>query len=328
MNNKILISAILSLPLFGLALDKPVQNNTQAFDNKLATNQNVVIKKPDITANTTSGVDVKKVTQAPKLDDSTRDNSKIQKVIYDPNKVITIYANPFVTTTIEFSKNEVVNGNNITNGDNSSWLYETYIDKPNYLGLKPSRVGSDTSMTVVTNKHTYYIHLISTDKLQAMYAVQFQYPLEELKAINAKRQYIQQQEQADLSEFRNPAEYNMNYTFNGDKNIMPIQVWDDGKVTYMQFSPNQPQPAIFAVQDKTGDEAVVNYRRLKNDLVMVMRVAPQFTLRLGSKQVASIFNQTYIEQIKHNESNYHNKGFFKSAMSYFQADDIAEKNQK
>ena len=145
--------------------------------------------------------------------------------------------------------------------------------------------------------------------------------MKKIANIGAKAQYMKQQQKANLSSFQDPKKYNMNYTFNGNKNIMPVQVWDDGKVTYMQFSPNQPQPAIFAVEGKDGNEAVVNYRRLNDDLVLVERVAPQFTLRLGANQVASIFNKTYIDQIKHKKSIYHNKNFFESAISYLMPSD-------
>jgi type IV secretion system protein VirB9 len=338
MTNKILLTTMLSLPIFALAIDKdPVSVNRPTVVISSQTNntiqtptseENVVIEKAKLIPNTLSGINVQKVAKAPKFANDDISDNRITNINYNANRVVTIYANHFVSTTLEFSKDEVVRGDNITNGDSSSWNYQVYADKPNYLGIKPSRIGSDTSMTIVTNKRTYYFHLLSTDKTAAMFAIKYNYPDQELKDITAKQQFIKQQQKANLSEFRNPAQYNMNYTFSGDKNIMPIQVWDDGTVTYMQFSPNQPQPALFAVEGTEGDEAVVNYRRLKNNLVMVLRVSPQFTLRLGSEQVASIFNQTYIQQIKEKQSNYHNNNFFDSALSYFQSDDIATSNDK
>lgn len=333
MTNKLLLTAIFSLPVFALASEptaKDMKNSTlsQLPNNQTLQQPQVVIQKPQVKPNTGNGVMVKQVAQAPKYSRLELSDQRVTRVNYDPNKVVTVYANPFVSTTIELSKDEVVMADNITNGDSSSWNYQVYADRPNYLGIKPSRVGSDTSMTIVTNQHTYYFHLISTDQIPAMFAIKYDYPDAEIKEINAKHKFVEQQKKANLSSFRNPAQYNMNYTFSGDKNIMPIQVWDDGQVTYMQFSPNQPQPAIFAVEGEEGDEAVVNYRRLDNNLVIVLRVAPQFTLRLGSEQVSSIFNQTYIKQIKEKQSNYHNKNFFESTLSYFQSKDIAESNDK
>ncbi|BCD92291.1 hypothetical protein fh0823_24300 [Francisella halioticida] len=195
-------------------------------------------------------------------------------------------------------------------------MFQPYQGKPNYLGIKPTRLGSDTNMTVVTNEHTYYFHLVSTNQDDALYAVKFKYPNQDFQATNHNKQYFKEQHKADLSGFVNPIKYNMNYTFSGDTNLMPVQIWDNGKVTYMQFSPNQPQPSIFAVEGKAGKEAVVNYRRLKNNLVLVERVAPQFTLRLGADHAASVFNQSYIKQIKNHDSIYHNKNFFESTFDY------------
>ena len=142
MRNKILISTILSLPIFALATDKvkePVVTTVKQAPSAMATvstptespQANVVITKPSLVPNTTSGVDVQQVPSAPVINDVDENTQKIQRMIYDPNKVITLYANPFVTTTIEFSQDEVITGNNITNGDNGSWMYETYNDKLN-----------------------------------------------------------------------------------------------------------------------------------------------------------------------------------------------------
>jgi type IV secretion system protein VirB9 len=57
-------------------------------------------------------------------------------------------------------------------------------------------------------------------------------------------------------------------------------------------------PAIFAVDDKNGKEATVNTRRLGKYLV-VQRLAPQFTLRLGAL-TTSVFNTQEINRIAQN----------------------------
>ncbi len=77
---------------------------------------------------------------------------------------------------------------------------------------------------------------------------------------------------------------------------MPLHVFDDGTFTYFELRKNQAVPAIFAVDDSQGKEAVVNSRREGNYMV-VQRLAPQFTLRNGGT-VASVFNSNEILRIK------------------------------
>ena len=227
---------------------------------------------------------------------SLASDAGIKVVTYNPNDVVTIVGKRFFTTTIEFGKNEVVNGKNITSGDSVSWMASVYQDKPNFLALKPTRVGSDTNMTIVTNKHTYYFHLISESDGNPTYAVKFNYPMDRLTSIKAAKGFTAQQNNALVSAHHAPKDYNWDYTFNGDETIMPVRVFDDQKFTYLEFAKNVPQPAIFSVDSPSGAEAVVNTRR-KGNWVIINRVSPQFTLRLGKNHVASIFNKPYIKNI-------------------------------
>ncbi len=56
-------------------------------------------------------------------------------------------------------------------------------------------------------------------------------------------------------------------------------------------------PAIFAVDNRLGKEAVVNYRR-EGDYLIVQQLSPQFTLRADRYHVASVFNNKRIQQLK------------------------------
>ncbi len=168
--------------------------------------------------------------------------------------------------------------------------------------VKPTVYDSQTNMTVVTNKHTYYFYLTSNkqgqvDQGDATYAIHFIYPEEDKAKVEQEIIEQEQQKQAELSAFQNPADYNWDYSFSGDRRIVPIHVFDDGKFTYLQLQPNQPVPAIFSVMNPDGKESVVNYRQDKQYLV-IQQVAPQFTLRVGQDEVASIFNNKTIEKLQ------------------------------
>ncbi len=228
-------------------------------------------------------------------------DQRIEVVPYDPYNVVPITGTVFTATQIIFSDNEIIQ--DIQNGDLGAWTSAVNKSSPHMLFIKPTVAGSDTNMTIVTNLHTYYFHLTSqTSDISPInpinhpntptYAVRFIYPEDQQKQLAQDLLQREQQKQTEISAFTNPSGYHWNYYFNGDKTLVPLHVFDDGKFTYFQLQPNQPIPAIFAVTSSDGKEAVVNYRRDDQDsgvYLVVPEVAPQWTLRNGPDHVASLF---------------------------------------
>ncbi len=179
------------------------------------------------------------------------------------------------------------------------------------LFVKPTTTDSKTNMTVVTSAHTYYFSLTShslTPKATSSktaptstYAVHFIYPEALKQQILAKMKRQKTKRQASISPFQNPTHYHWDYTFNGDRTIMPIHVFDDGKFTYLQLRPNHPVPAVFSVTSPSGKESVVN-TRTQGQYLVIETTAPQFTLREGHDHVASLFNRAEIDKYWHHQS--------------------------
>ncbi len=78
---------------------------------------------------------------------------------------------------------------------------------------------------------------------------------------------------------------------------MPTHIFDDGVFTYLELREKQDVPAIFAIDNTKGEEALVNVSRQGNYLI-IHRLAPQLSLRAGQFHVATIFNNRAIRQIK------------------------------
>ena len=157
-------------------------------------------------------------------------------------------------------------------------------------------------MTVVTNHHTYYFHLMSDNgqgrqQHDSTYAIEFTYPEEARVKMLENIHYNKAQHRAVLNSHQNPQGYNWNYSFNGARSIMPLHIFDDGRFTYLQLQPGQAIPAIFAIDNGQGKESVVNYRR-DGQYIVVQQISPQFTLREGRHIVASVFNNQLINQMK------------------------------
>ncbi len=227
-------------------------------------------------------------------------DSRIEVASYSPTNVVPINGTTFTTTQVTFGKDEFIE--DVQNGDSAAWMVSINKGLPNMLFLKPTAYNSKTNMVVVTNKHTYYFTLASNAEgkgstAKATYALHFIYPVERQARLAKALHFKRQQKQADLSHFKNPKAMNWDYSFNGDKSIMPLHVFDDGKFTYLQLRPNQPVPALFVVTSPNGKESVVNYRQ-RGQTMVIQRTAPQFTLRQGKDHVASIFNNRLIAKLR------------------------------
>lgn len=194
----------------------------------------------------------------------------------------------------------------VQGGDAAAWTISINQYLANIINIKPTIVGSHSDLSVVTlddqsQRRFYRFELISqavnARTHNETYALQFVYPEDEKAKLIAKLNYSQLEKKSILSAYKNPEFYNWSYSFHGAHSILPLHVFDDGKFTYLQLRQNQPLPAIFAVNNKAGEESVVNYRRV-GDYLVIQEVAPQFTLRDGKYAVASIFNDQVISHVK------------------------------
>ena len=228
------------------------------------------------------------------------EDARILKVAYQNNNVIPIQGQTFTSTQIVFGVNERIL--NVDGGDRDGWIVTYQKNLPNMLFIKPTTLlGSNSNITVVTTRHTYYFHVVNNKDSQhhekSTYAIKFFYPEEERQQLKATLDAQKRHRAAALSANKSPKTYNWNYSFNGTPDMIPAHVFDDGVFTYFELRPNQPVPAIFIVDNKHGEEAVVNMRR-QGDLLIVHRTAPQFTLRMGKSKVGSVFNNIEINRIK------------------------------
>jgi type IV secretion system protein VirB9 len=224
---------------------------------------------------------------------------RIKVVSYEPNNVVPILGTTFNTTQIIFDKDEFIE--NLQSGDPAAWSVNVQQQIPYMLFLKPTLAGSNTNLMVITTKRTYYFQLKSVDaehlsSKQQTYAIRFTYPEEEAAQQVALMKKIDTQKKGQLNPAQNPQFYNWDYSFHGDKTLIPLHVFDDGQFTYFELRPGQSISAVFSVDNVAGKESIVNFRR-EGQYVVVQQRAPQFTLRNGGEHVASIFNNRLIRQV-------------------------------
>jgi type IV secretion system protein VirB9 len=203
-------------------------------------------------------------------------DSRVQLVDFDPDRVVLIRAALGYQMMIEFAPGERIE--NVSIGDALGWQV-TPNKRANILFLKPVD-GAATNMTVVTDARRYLFQLrlaTRAARASAPYTVRFVYPAPAVAALVIRPE-------------PEPQALNSAYAVTGSKENAPLRVFDDGEMTYFEWSDQVATPAIFAV-GSDGSESMVNYA-VRGRYVVVQQLARRFALRNG-KQIATVTNAGY-----------------------------------
>ncbi len=228
---------------------------------------------------------------AAQLPQSGPKDPRIRNVVYDPAEVVVIKGHYGFEQMIQLADDEKVESLSI--GDALAW--QVAPNKAgNMLFLKPVDTNAHTNLNVVSNKRTYSFELIAINLLaqaaQMNYVVRFRYPQDEdarVRAQLATANYSKEQEVVPDRKV-DPAAWNLDYTFQGKKELVPLHVFDDGTFTYFQFREHQDVPAILLVADGKN-ESLLNFH-VSGKYVVVERMGKQFTLR-GREGNVCVYNE-------------------------------------
>lgn len=218
-------------------------------------------------------------------------DNRIKIIAYDSNDIVNITGSHLVATGIRFDDSETIVS--IVNGDPIAWTTSVNKVTPYIVYIKPILPSSNTNMTVVTNKHTYQFHLVTTPNDTASsnnvtYMLTFKYPEQEKAKMEQELMVLQKTFVGDFP--GNPVHWNYNYSFYGSTKLAPIQAVDNGTYTVFKFRRNEPIPAIFAVDIKQN-ESLLNFR-VQGDYVFVQGVRHQYTMRNGD-DVTTVYNDNF-----------------------------------
>lgn len=172
-------------------------------------------------------------------------------------------------------------------GDSQAYAF-TY--KNNHLFFKPTAENANTNLIVVTDRRDYSFRLSYSDNRNspALYKLVIRYPEVET------RQRTQAAQKAAVERSLQATATSMNwraYTRNGDAAIAPVHAWDDGRQTWLQFSPEADIPAVYRVTPD-GEEVITNHHMADERTMVLHRTSAVWHLRLG-KQVLAIHNEAY-----------------------------------
>lgn len=228
-------------------------------------------------------------------------DSRIKTYVYNRDDVYIYTGHYRYQSSIIFEADEEIV--TITMGDTLGWQM---VPSGNRLFLKPISPEATTNMTLLTNKRQYLFELYAEEAEdirdeELTFIARFVYPdssngsgfigEDTLRSFGVANTGGSSDDAIQGGVLAIPEEeINRNYSFSGNAGIAPLEIFDDGEFTYLEFrGKNAELPAIFKVLSD-GNESLVNYR-IEGPYLVIEQVAQQFTLRKGV-DVACVFNES------------------------------------
>jgi type IV secretion system protein VirB9 len=196
---------------------------------------------------------------------------------YEPGALYEVYANPNYVSTILLEPGETLA--DIAAGDTSRWMVsqaegESEGDSRTIVLVKPNAAGIRTNIVLITDRRTYLIEAVSQTGSTYSAQIAWTYSTELAAGIAAPMDAINLNYRIRTTQGRRPA-------------WTPTRVFDDGRRTWVEFSPDvvaSELPPLFVI---TGEGAeLVNYRTQagpSGQRYMVDRIFDVGELRLGTR---------------------------------------------
>ncbi|HYC75143.1 TrbG/VirB9 family P-type conjugative transfer protein [Brevundimonas sp.] len=167
-------------------------------------------------------------------------DTRLQTIQYDAGKVVRLNVATNFQLTVIFDPAERVE--NVAIGNSDTWQ-ATVNKRGDTLFLKPLRQDGATNMTVITDARIYNFELTSSygPTADSPFTVRFLYGDAPPEAPTAPAA------QPGVGRYR----------LSGTRALRPLTITDDGVRTYVEWRPEQPLPAVFAI-DERGDATLVD----------------------------------------------------------------------
>jgi type IV secretion system protein VirB9 len=226
-----------------------------------------------------------------------RPDVRMREVVYAPGEVYRVAGAFRTATQIVFSPEETIRHAAI--GDSVAWEVAA---EGSVLFLKPRERHQTTNLLVVTDRagqaRHYAFELVAREpgaRASIAYQIRFRYPDDDQARAAAGLARA-----ADLAEDRLVSlelqqgalqgPRNFAYSVQGDVQLQPSEVSDNGRFTILRFPGAQAIPAIFEV-GSDGSERLIPYD-VRGEFVVIHGTARGLRLRRGAS-VLCIFNEAW-----------------------------------
>lgn len=214
-----------------------------------------------------------------------------QLFVYAPGGLYQVYAAVGQVTDIALEEGETLSDTGaVAAGDTVRWVIGeaasgSGASRRTHILVKPTDPGLVTNLVINTDRRTYHVELRSTGAAY-MASVGWNYPQDDLIAIQAQRQARETYSATQAQTGIDPAKLDFSYRLKGARPAWrPTEVFDDGAKTYILFPADIAQselPPLFLIGEKKKAE-LVNYR-VSGRYMIVDRLFSVAELRLGTKK--------------------------------------------
>ena len=214
-------------------------------------------------------------------------DARLVSRMFAKDDIVRVDAQLGVQAVIAFGEDEQIE--NVAIGDSTNWQI-TPNKRANLLFVKPLIARGRTNLTVVTDRHTYFLDLVANPALAPVYQLRFTYPDAPKKPAASSAPLLTPEESelasgSPLARPVDPADLNYAWRKSGAPSLLPSKVYDDGKFVDLAWPASAEMPAIL-VRDVKGAEGPVNYA-VRDGLIVVDGVPAALILRSG-RNVASL----------------------------------------
>ena len=202
---------------------------------------------------------------------------------YSENSIYEVYSKPDYLTTLRLAPNEKVIFK--AGGDTERWMIEEAVgEKENrtYIYIKPLEEDIKTNINIVTDKHSYFINIESKNG-EYNPLVEWQYPNERKILMNEYEDNSEAIGTTDLMKL------NYRYFWNKNSKLSPVQVFDNGKKTFIVLKANLQEMPAFYVKGLDNQLSLVN-TKIEGRNVMINSVVKEIHMTLGKKTL-KIYNR-------------------------------------
>lgn len=210
-------------------------------------------------------------------------DSRIRTVDYEPAGILQLTGYVGYHIHFEFSQDERF----VSLGAGDTAALDIGAEG-NHLFLKPKAATVGTNLTILTNRHAYFIDFRALARQprpeEPVYSVAYRYDKDKIQPADTPRPNASN----DAASMISRAVVNRAYWFCGSPSLRPVYVVDDGLQVHLKFRPQAELPAIYATST-AGEESLVN-SHIEGDEIIVHRLAKRLVLRRG-REVACVVNR-------------------------------------
>ena len=202
---------------------------------------------------------------------------------YSENSIYEVYSKPDYLTTLRLAPNEKVIFK--AGGDTERWMIEEAVggkENRTYIYIKPLEEDIKTNINIVTDKHSYFINIESKNG-EYNPLVEWQYPNERKILMN---EYEDNSEAIDTTDLM---KLNYRYFWNKNSKLSPVQVFDNGKKTFIVLKANLQEMPAFYGKGLDNQLSLVN-TKIEGRNVMINSVVKEIHMTLGKKTL-KIYNR-------------------------------------